>query len=296
MTSASQGVELQTMPNGSGSDSLFIGRSSMSHNERQHRVLILGGTMWLLSFVVGGVARFATNGGNTQRTLGGLLQLVEALLQTISAMVVAATDADLDIFAKKHPRSAFAFALAWILLHTGLTALAPPIQATNQVYWLKALPCAYLLLRFTPVLQMRAKGYPRFWDLLAYSLALDIGNYGAYGFLYAIIYDGPQGNPTWPIYFFGTFQVLGGTLVYGIYWYFRDNYSRRMAVSTTLYAYLLTIGVCVLASHLLHQYALCVHIPLLEYAFPIIHIAFPLQLLHLPAPRPPLAPAAQCQR
>jgi hypothetical protein len=36
-------TELQTMPNGSGNDSLFIGRSSMPHNEMQHRVLILGG-------------------------------------------------------------------------------------------------------------------------------------------------------------------------------------------------------------------------------------------------------------
>jgi hypothetical protein len=82
------------MPNGSGNDSLFIGRSSMSHNERQNRVLILGGTMWILSFVVGGVAHFATNNGQMHLTLFGLLLMVDALLQTIGAMVVAATDAD----------------------------------------------------------------------------------------------------------------------------------------------------------------------------------------------------------
>jgi hypothetical protein len=120
MPSASQGAELQT--NGSGNNALFIVRSSMSHNERQNRVLIIGGTMWLLSFVVAGVAYFAIS-GITHLTLKGLLDLVQALLQTIGAMVVAATDADLDMFAKKHPRSAFAFALAWIVLYTGLRAL-----------------------------------------------------------------------------------------------------------------------------------------------------------------------------
>jgi hypothetical protein len=249
------------MSNGSGNSSLFIGRSSMSHNERQHRVLIIGGTMWVLSFVVGGVAYFATSNGNTHRTLFGLLELVEALLQTIGAMVVAATDADLDMFAKKHPRSAFTFALAWILVYTGLDALAPPIQAMYQVFWLPAPPFVYLLLRFTPVLQMRDKGYLRFSDLLACSLALDLGNNGVYAFLYGIIDDGPQGNPTWPDYLVGAVYVLGGTLVFGIYWYFRDTYSRRVAVSTTLYAYLLAFGVCYLATNLVGHCALGFPIP-----------------------------------
>jgi hypothetical protein len=273
MPPASQGSELQTVPNGSGNTSLLIGRSLMSHNERQNRVLILGGTMWVLSIVVGGVADFGTNNGKTHQSLYGLLFMAEALLQTIGAMVVAATDADLDMFAKKHPRSALAFALAWIVVYTGFEALAPPIQAINQVIWLTALPFAYLLLCFTPVLQMRDKIYPRFSDLLVYSLALELGSTGAYYFLYGIIYDGPQGNLT---YLQGTFYVLGGTLVFGIYWYCRDNYSRRMAVSTTLYAFLLAYGFCFLVETLVYQYAQSLPIPLIEYAFPIIHIAFPL--------------------
>jgi hypothetical protein len=179
--SASQGTELQTVPNGSANDPLFIGRSSMSHNERQNRVLVLGGTMWILSFVVGGVAHTPYTIHHMVEALLqtiGLLLMVEALLQTIGAMVVAATDADLDMFAKKHPRSTFAFALAWIVIYTGLRALTPPIQAIDQVFWLPALPFAYLFLRFTPVLQMRDKIYPRFSDLLAYSLALDLGRQG----------------------------------------------------------------------------------------------------------------------
>jgi hypothetical protein len=253
----------------------------MSHNERQNRVLIIGGTMWALSFVVGGVGHFATNGGQTHLTLYGLLLGLEALLQTIGAMVVAATDADLDMFAKKHLRSAFAFALAWIVLFTGLEALTPPILAICQVYWLRDLPFAYLLLRFTPVLQMRDKSYPRFSDLLAYSLALDLSSYSAYWLLYhGIVYDGPQGNitgyPTWPLYLVGTLYVLGGALVFGIYWYVRDTYSRRMAVSTTLYAYLLAFGVCNLTNQLVLQYAYSKPIPFIVYSFATIHIAFPL--------------------
>jgi hypothetical protein len=288
MPSAFQGTELQTVPNGSGNNVLFIGRSSMSHNTRQNRVLIIGGTMWALSFVVFGVAQFANGSAIVHPTLFGQLQLVQALLQTIGAMVVAAADADLDMFAKKHPRSALAFALAWIVLYTGLNALAVPIQATAQVVWLRALPFAYLLLRFTPVLQMRDESYPRFSDLLAYSLALDLGGDGAYWFLAGIICDtgsstsaetvhtGPQWDVTWPLYLLGTLYVLGGTLVFGIYWYFRDTYSRRMAVSTTLYAYLLTFGVCSLAANLALQYVYGIPTPFIIYSFTIIHIAFPL--------------------
>jgi hypothetical protein len=211
MPSAFQGAELQTMPNSSGNKSLFNMHSSMSHNERQHRVLILGGTMWVLSIVAGGVAAFATNNGTTHQTLYGLLLMVDALLQTIGAMVVAASDADLDIFAKKNPRSALTFALAWIVAYTGLEALNPPVQAISQLLWLKALPFAYLLLRFTPFLQMRDKSYPRFSDLLAYSLAVDLGTGGAIYFLLGITYDGPQGNLTWPDYLLGTLFVLGAS-------------------------------------------------------------------------------------
>jgi membrane protein implicated in regulation of membrane protease activity len=49
-----------------------------------------------------------------------------------------------------------------------------------------------------------------------------------------------------------------------------------MALSTTLYAYLLAAGVCYLASVLVGQYAYGGTVPLITYAFPIIHIAFPL--------------------
>jgi hypothetical protein len=209
----------------------------------------------------------------------GLLFLVQAVLQTAGAMVVAAVDADLDLFAKQHPRCAAAFALAWIVLYQGLVALTPPIQAANQTFWLAALPFAYLLLRFTPVLQMRSnkRYYPRFSDLLAWSLALDLGGAGLYAFLYAHAIIGPVEHlPTGPCDAVGILFVLGGAPIFGSYRHFRAAQSRRVALSTALYAYLLAIGACFLMAHLIAQYAHDVPTPLIQYAFPIIHLAFPL--------------------
>jgi hypothetical protein len=244
----------------------------MSHNERQNRVLMIGGAIWTLSFAVRGVNRVVTDNGYTHQTLNGWDSLVEALLQTIGAMVVAATDADLDLFAKKHPRSVVVFALTWNVLFVGFYALIPPIFATNQVFWLAALPFASLLLCFTPVLQMRDERYPRFSDLLAYSLALELGSWGVYHFLYAHTITGP----TWPEDIVGIVYVVGGVLVFGIYWYFRGTHSHRMALPMTLYAYLLLFGFGDLASNLVQQHAYDEPDALIDYSFAIIHIAFPL--------------------
>jgi hypothetical protein len=89
-------------------------------------VLVIGGTMWLvaLSYAVGGVAGFANGRGNTRPTLFALLALVDALLQAIGAMTVAATDADLHILAKKHPRSAFTFPLTSCLARLARHSMA----------------------------------------------------------------------------------------------------------------------------------------------------------------------------
>ena len=244
----------------------------MSHNERQNRVLMIGGAIWTLSFAVRGVNRVVTDNGYTHQTLNGWDSLVEALLQTIGAMVVAATDADLDLFAKKHPRSVVVFALTWNVLFVGFYALTPPIFATNQVFWLAALPFASLLLCFTPVLQMRDERYPRFSDLLAYSLALELGSWGVYHFLYAHTITGP----TWPEDIVGIVYVVGGVLVFGIYWYFRGTHSHRMALPMTLYAYLLLFGFGDLASNLVQQHAYDEPDALIDYSFAIIHITFPL--------------------
>ena len=219
------------MGNNSVNEPLIRPDRPLSHNERQNRVLMLGGVMWAAGFVVNGVAQFATDNGSTHQALLGVLLPVEALLQTIGTMVVAAADADLDLFAKKHPRFVVAFSLVWIVLYEGLSALCPPILSTNQVFWANALPFAYLLLRCDPVLQMRDQSYPRFSDLLVYSLALDLGSFGAFYFLYTnTIIGAVDPLRTWPNNIVSTLYVLGGALVFGVYWHFRGTHSRRLAL------------------------------------------------------------------
>ena len=265
------------MGNNSVNEPLIRPDRPLSHNERQNRLLMLGGVMWAAGFVVNGVGSFATDNGSTHVALYGVLFPVVALLQTIGTMVVAAADADLDLFAKKHPRFVVAFSLVWIVLYNGLNALTPPILAINQVYWANALPFAYLLLRCDPVLQMRNQSYPRFSDLLVYSLALDLGATGAYLFLYTNTFFGPVDHlRTWPNNIVGILFVLGGALVFGVYWHFRGTHSRRLALSTAHYAFLLAYGFGYLAELLVLQYAYDLPVPLINYSFPIIHIAFPL--------------------
>jgi hypothetical protein len=249
--------------------SVDVSFNSMSYHERSNRVLMLGGSIWALSIVVAGVSQFVTDAGKTHGGLGGQMDLATALLQTIGAMMVAATDADVDLFAKKHPRYVVAFALAWIVLYRGLSALTPPILVTSQLWWLDALPFVYLLLRFKAVLQMRDKRYPRFSDLVAYSLALDLGINGVNNFLYT----NTKGQSE-PKVLSGTLYILSGGLVFGVYCYFRGTHARRLALSTTIYAYLLAFGVCSLAYFLTG--AAGDDPPLSDYAFAIIHITSPL--------------------
>jgi hypothetical protein len=152
MASTYQGVELLTVPNGSDNNVPLISpnrRSPMSHSDQQNRVLKIGGSLWAVSNVVGGVAQFVTDSGSKHQTQTGQMFLVQALLQTIGAMVVAATDADLDLFAKKHPRCVVIYGL-WVVLSVFFSALAPPLQVIFQIYWLAALPFAYLLTSVHP--------------------------------------------------------------------------------------------------------------------------------------------------
>ena len=113
-------LELRIVGNNSVSEPLIRPDRPLSHNERQNRLLMLGGVMWAAAFVVNGVGKFATDNGSTHQALLGVLLLGQALLQTIGTMVVAAADADLDLFAKKHPRFVVAFSLVWIVLYNGL--------------------------------------------------------------------------------------------------------------------------------------------------------------------------------
>jgi hypothetical protein len=135
--------------------------------------------MLVLAWIVGGVADFMTDDEMKNEALYGQMSLVEAILQTVGAMIIAASDIDIDIFAKRYPGCVLAFALAWIVIYQGLSMIALPF-----VIGLAILPFAYLLLRFRAVLQMRSQAYPRFSDLFAYSLSSDLLANGV--FLFAV--------------------------------------------------------------------------------------------------------------
>jgi hypothetical protein len=250
------------------------------HYQRHTLIVMLAGTMWVLSFVVYCVPGFVTgdyaNGqaySTTEQSghqlLNGQLTLIEAVLQTIGAMVVAASDVDVDLFAKRHPRCILTFALSWIVIYEGLYALAPPIQLISQVWWIATLPFVYLLLRFRAVLRMDRE-YPRFSDLLVYGLSLNLVCYGAYWFLQERI-SGRLGDN-----YIGVFYILGGAILVGLYWHYCRNNSRRLALSITLYTYLLEYGFLYLAEQLVAQYAYHVPLTAINYSFAIIHITFPI--------------------
>jgi hypothetical protein len=167
-----------------------------------------------------------------------------------------------------------------------MQALAPPIRDTNQVFWLAAVPFVYLLFRFGEVLQMERGGYPRFSDLLAYSLALDLLTLGLWYCINAKMNLVPIGNYIadplgikrvhfWPAYAIGALFILSGAFLFVYYRHLRSKHARRLALSATLYAYLLAQGVCFLAGDLVAEHAFHQDITLLFYSFAMIHLIFP---------------------
>jgi hypothetical protein len=224
---------------------MFGHRTSVSHNQQQSEIMILGGTMLACGWTVFGVQVFLSDNGanqvHAQSRVNGTLLLVAALLQTLGSMIIAMSDIDVDLFAKRHHMCVLAFALAWIGLNQGLLAMAPPITGIASIHWIADLPFVYLLLRFRAVLQMRSEAYPRFSDLFACSLSLDLI---AKGVWHAVVSDGPKGKLQWPHNLVGSVFVSSGVSLFVLYCRLRSKRSNRLALSITLYAYLLAWGMC----------------------------------------------------
>jgi hypothetical protein len=221
-----------------------------------------------------GLSNFVSNNSTTHLDLSGRMMLAAGLLQTVGAMMIASSDSDIDVFAKHHPACSIVFAMTWILLFKGPQALALPVQAIGQVYWIGALPFVYLLFRFREVMQI-SEGYSRFSDLFAYSLSFDLVSDGVWLFLVAIVKDG-SGHRPWPPAFLGAVCFFSGVALHVLYWRLRSTHSRRLALSTILFAYLLAYGFCYLAYTMVYHFLYDVRTPLIAYSFSIIHITFPL--------------------
>jgi hypothetical protein len=214
----------------------------------------------------------------TNYVLFGLLMLPSALLQTVGAMVVAASGSNIDLVAKRHPKYVFTFALSYIVLYKGLEALTPPINPLNQSHWIGALPFMYLLLRFRAIIH--SEDYFRFSDLFACSLAFDLFNYCIWVLLTThnnTTYRA-RGFPTWPGDVVSALFLIGGLGTIGLYWHVGSGgHSRSVTLSSAIYANLFSAGCCTLAYLLVHQYAYDAPVKLVDYvAFPVIHISFPL--------------------
>jgi hypothetical protein len=231
----------------------------------------------MVGYAVDGAAFFFTEDATTHFSLFGQLMLPAVLLQTIGAMLIASSGSNIDLVAKRHPICVFTFALSWVVFYKGFEALALPITAMNQPHWIGALPFMYLLLRFRAVVEMHDEEYLRFSDLFACSLAFDLIDYGIWELLVTNSIKLSEGFSPWAGDLVSALYVIGGMFVIGLYWHLcSGEHSRSVALSITIYAYLLTIGCCTLPYFLVGQYAYDNSVESIDYAYVIVHISFPL--------------------
>jgi hypothetical protein len=244
--------------------------------------MMLGWTIMMSGSAMLGFSDFVTRNYQKTTRWGGDVLLVAAILQTVGAMVIATSDIDVDKFAKRHPIGVVFFSLLWIVVYTGFNAFTPPIAATSQARWIAVLPFVYLLLRFRTVLHLQNKDYPRCSDLFAYGLAFDLGSNGVFLFLNAIVDTGRI--RIWPFNLVGSLFFLCGLSLFSTYRFLRTAHCRRIALSITLYGYLLGWGVCNLAWTIVNAFAFNhgyhgyrnAPVPPRDYGFSAVHLAFPL--------------------
>jgi hypothetical protein len=195
----------------------------------------------VLGWAANGIGTFVSTGDDT--SFYGWAHLIDAIVQTIGALLVAMSDIDIDIFVNQFPMRALIFAIGWVVLYVGMEALSPPLTWANQVNWFMALPFLYLLLRYQSVLQMRPN-FPRFTALVAYSLSLDIVATGMY-FPIDGLTAGTK-RPTLPFDLVGVYFIACGIAIFLVYEHeLRKAHtvsSPTVALSITIYAYLLGAG------------------------------------------------------
>jgi hypothetical protein len=241
--------------------------------------MVIGASMMAISNVLSGVSGLATEALQREaKSVGyGWETLVQALLQTVGAMILASTDIDFDLFAKRNRINVLPFALSWFILVAFQMFEPTRTSSTSlgivQVRWIATMPMAYLLLRFQAVLHMR-ESYPRCTDLFAYSFALDLATTGVRDFLR--IYDPSFHGVPWGLGVEGSLYFVSGVTVLSIYRHFRSRSLRRLAFSASIYAYLLGKGFCSLVWHMINQYLLYHRPYTIGYAFAIVHITFPM--------------------
>jgi hypothetical protein len=205
--------------------------------------------------------------GRGQLILAGWIYAAYATFQTIGLILLTLSGADINIFAKRNKTPAFAFVFLY-LIYTAFWALLlePP---TSNVFWIMALPFAYLLSRHQSVFDMQPT-YPRFSELFALSLLL----FNAANFLLIPIgiVVHPQ-HPVWPQYALAcyVFASVVGMVVY-YYHQLRTYQNLTIALYAAIYAYLLGYGGGDFLQRVLDHYVYQISNPFYAWLFGPVHI------------------------
>jgi hypothetical protein len=261
---------------------LFVSDGSLLSplvNDRwAERQLTLGASLMVVGWAFNGIGTFVSTGDDD--VVYAWAHFIDAIVQTVGALIVATSDIDVDLFVSRHQMRALAFALGWIVLYVGMEALSPPISGINQNNWLMAIPFLYLLLHSDSVMKMRT-GYPVFTQLVACSLALDLVATGVFFPLYAHSGGMGPGAPTLPYNLVGVYFAAVGVGIFVVYRHELQapHSSPTHALSITIYTYLFGAGTASVVEHATLQFSYHKPFHLLDYGFAIVHLTFPAAFL-----------------
>jgi hypothetical protein len=274
---------------GVGDSPLFT--EAETYSERQERYVLIGGTAVTIGIAIHGIDFYFGNSNfGNKSLLIGLSFLVAGLLETCGFMAIACCDIDYDMVAKRYQARVLVFSFVWAVIYKGLNVLSPPVSAVTQAFWLPALPSFYLLIFHRSILNMENE--VRFSDLFGYTMGLDLLASG-YGFFF-------NSTGHMEAFFCGLIYVLSGLYLISTYRHFRELESRRIALSTTIFGYLITIGVSSLTALMFDRYVYHFdhagrQIPensfsvFIGYIYSVIHILFPAVLHSYQSMQPKVA-------
>jgi hypothetical protein len=201
-----------------------------------------------------------------------IVAVVSSTLQTVGAVAVTASDIGLDQFGKRFPVRALLFAIGWIAWCV-VTAVAS-IQSRDIWHLVPALPFTYFLVRRQPILHVDP-GYPSYSSLFATSLFLD-GTVEPLLNIIRYIPNGYQSKRTIHLLIY-SLALLTAIAFYAAYWVLVKQRSRRLALTTAIYGYLLMWGILIGGGELIKQFAEG-HPPSslwAGYYYGSVHIIFP---------------------
>jgi hypothetical protein len=216
-----------------------------SDDVSQGRRLEIGMFLLSVSFLIQAVA--ADQEAHHNGTWSGWLQLCFAVVSTLALVTMTLADVDYNFYLRHRKMTVAWFTLAWATSWLVLAVASRP-QPLSIVFLLPTVPFLYLLLRFTPVMEMK-DGFPLFTELMVLCQALALFSTGVYwigiarssargGFLYERL--------SWPDTLLGLGWLIGSVVLSVLaYQYARWNHGAQSAsvqFDVVTYAFLLNNG------------------------------------------------------